>query len=133
MTERHVLVRWLTDGLNEAGGALFPEMLRRDVTFRTRKGDAATGIIDEAVDLTLPGIVLVGNDEHEPLARRVGAVVFKIMRTDELLWLPVNARREFGAWSVEAVPLIDWMHVVSRTDDAILAASNIDPATGQYQ
>lgn len=128
MTEtlRHVVVRALTDGLNEAAGFYVPEILRRDITFRTR----IAGGLDIA-DHTLPGIVLIGADSLEPLARAVGRITLKILRTDELLWLPVQSRQDFGAWTVEAVPLTMWMRLTARSDTAILRNSGIEPPTPQ--
>lgn len=125
MTEpiRHVVVRAL-DGLNEIAGFLVPEILRRDITIRTR-----TGL--DPNEHTMPGAVLIGTDNLEPLARSVGRIALKILRTEELLWLPVQARQDFGAWTIEAVPLVDWMRLTARTDDDILRASGVNPATGQ--
>lgn len=121
---RHVLIRVLEMGsLNEAVGIIAPETLRRDVTFITRR---PSGPGEE----TLPGLVIIGGDDLEPMARSVGRIVLKVMSTDELLWLPVNARREFGAWTVEAVALTDWMRLTTIPDATILRTSNIDPATG---
>ncbi len=124
-TTRHVLIRVLQTGsLNEAVGIIAPETLRRPITFRTRR---PAGPADE----TIPGLVIIGNDEFDPMARNVGRIILKIMSTPELLWLPVNARLEFGAWTIEAIPLTDWMRLTTIPDQTILAQSNIDPATGQ--
>lgn len=121
---RHVLIRVLEIGsLNETVGVIAPETLRRDITFATRR-PAGPG------EETLPGLAIIGNDDLEPMARNVGHIVLKIMSTAELLWLPVNARRDFGAWTVEAVPLIAWMRLTTIPDETILRTSNIDPATG---
>ena len=121
---RHVLIRVLEIGsLNETVGVIAPETLRRDITFTTRR---PSGPGQE----TLPGLVIIGDDDLEPMARNTGRIVLKIMSTTELLWLPVNARRDFGAWTVEAVPLTDWMRLTTIPDETILRTSNIDPATG---
>lgn len=121
---RHVLIRVLEMGsLNEAVGIIAPETLRRDVTFTTRR-PAGPG------EETMPGLVIIGGDDLEPMARTTGRIVLKIMSTDELLWLPVNAHREFGAWTIEAVPLTDWMRLTTIPDATILRTSNIDPTTG---
>lgn len=121
---RHVLIRVLEIGsLNEAVGIIAPETLRRNVTFTSRR---PSGPSEE----TMPGLVIIGGDDFEPMARNTGRIILKIMSTDELLWLPVNAHREFGAWTIEAVPLTDWMRLTTIPDTTILRASNIDPATG---
>ena len=81
---------------------------------------------------TMGGIVLIGDgDTLEPIARNIGRITLKILATDELLWLPLQARRDFGAWTVEAVPMVDWMRLTTRSDESVLRAANIDPATGQ--
>jgi hypothetical protein len=123
---RHVLVRVIADGFNELSGTLIPEILRRDVTFRVNHGGLDPG------EHTMGGIVMIGTDDHEPLARAVGRVICKIMRTEELMWLPVAASREFGAWTIEAVPLLDWMRLATRSDEAVLRTSGINPQTGRY-
>lgn len=121
---RHILIRVL-EGLNETAGYLAPEALRRDITFRVNHGGTNPD------NHTMPGLVIIGTDQAEPIARAISRITLKIMRTPELLWLPVNAHREFGAWTIECVPLTDWIRLTSLTDDSILRASNIDPTTGQ--
>lgn len=124
---RHVLIRALDFQLNEQAGLMVAEILYRDVTFRTNRGGIDPG------EYTMPGIVLIGSgDDLEPVARGVARHVLKIMRTTELLWLPLNGRRDFGSWTVEAVPLVDYTRLISRSDEAIMRDSNIDPTTGQY-
>jgi len=122
---RHVLIRVLEIGsLNEAVGIIAPETLRRDVTFTTRSPHGGHG------QETMPGLVVIGGDDLEPMARNIARIVLKIMSTDELLWLPVNAHRAFGAWTIEAAPLTDWMRLTTIPDATILRTSNINPATG---
>lgn len=122
---RHVVIRACdASGLNELGGAIAPEALRRPITFRINRGGL------NADQHTTDGLVLIGNDDLEPTARHVGHIVLKIMRTPELLWMPVNASREFGAWRIEAAPLVDYLRLTSRTDETLCRASHIDPTTG---
>lgn len=125
-TLRHVVVRALADGLNEAGGIVVPEILYRDITFATRTADSI-----EPGKHTMAGIVLIGSDTLEPLARNIGRITLKILATEELLWLPLKSRRDFGAWTVEAVPLAAWMRLTTRSDESVLRAANINPNTGQ--
>lgn len=123
-TQRNIVVRALTDGLNEAGGVIATELLRRDIRFQTR----TAGDLNPA-EHTMGGIVLIGDgDTLEPLARNIGRITLKILATQELLWLPLQARRDFGAWTVEAVPLVDWMRLTTRSDDTVLRAAGINPA-----
>lgn len=123
---RHIVIRACdASGLNELGGTIAPEALRRPITFRINRGGL------DADHHNMDGLVLIGNDDLEPTARHVGQIILKIMRTPELLWMPVNARRDFGAWTIEAVPLVDYLRLTSRTDDQLCRASHIDPTTGQ--
>jgi hypothetical protein len=123
---RHVVARAMTDGLNETCGFLIPQIIRRDIVFRTRTADTF-----DHTQATMPGIVLIGGDTLEPLARAVGRVTLKILATDELLWLPLQSARDFGDWTIEAVPLTAWMRLTARPDHTILRASGINPETGQ--
>lgn len=121
---RNVVVRHLFGPFNEGGGALIPDVFRRDITFRTRRG------LDES-EHTMPGIALTGGPELDAMARAVGTLVLKIMRTDELLWIPLNAHRAlWGGWDIECVPLVEWLKLTSRSDEQICKASGVDPETG---
>lgn len=122
---RNVLIRVLAEtSFNTTAVAVIPEMIRRDITFRINRGGLDPG------DHTTPGIVLIANDDIEPIARSVGRIILTILSTPELLWHPVNSHREFGAWSIEAVPLTDWLRLTAHTDEQILDYFGIDPATG---
>lgn len=122
-TLRNIVVRALTDGLNETGGLVIPEILYRDITFATR-----TPSDPNPSEHTMPGIVLIGDSDNlEPIARNIGRITLKIMATHELLWLPLQARRDFGAWTVEAVPLTDWIRLTTRSDESVLRAAGINP------
>ncbi|WJR32442.1 hypothetical protein P3F83_18195 [Mycobacteroides immunogenum] len=122
-----VLVRYMSDALNEVGGALIPDVFRRpaiELRVRTR------GTIDQST-VTMPGIELAGGPDMEPLARNVGKLILKIMRTDEILWVAVNARQDFGGWTVDCVPLVAYVKLTTPTDGQTLRANGIDPETGQ--
>ncbi|MDO3312378.1 Uncharacterised protein [Mycobacteroides abscessus subsp. abscessus] len=122
-----VLVRYMSDALNEVGGALIPDVFRRpaiELRVRTR------GTIDQST-VTMPGIELAGGPDMEPLARNVGKLILKIMSTDEVLWVAVNARSDFGGWNIECVPLVEHMKLSTPTDEQVLKASGIDPETGK--
>jgi hypothetical protein len=58
----------------------------------------------------------------------LGGITLKILRTDELLWVPVAAHRDpmVGMWRVECVPLVPWLRLVSRPDDAMLRLAGIN-------
>lgn len=125
------LVRCCDKQLNEMVGAVVPEILRRDITFRVNIG----GLTPD--EHTMPGIVVIGGGQDRPgdlesIARHTGQVMLKILTTPETLWMPVAARREFGVWVIEAVPLLDFVRLTARTDEAICRDSHIDPTTGQY-
>ena len=138
MTEplRRVLVRLVNnDGAwSEIGYTLASEAIRRPVTVRTRREGAS-----DADDTTVDGLVLIGEGGKEgylsiePIARMVGQHALKIARTPELLWLPVNARRNdmVDLWTVECVPLVQYFRLSQRTDQAVLRLSGVDPATGE--
>lgn len=128
--ERRVLIRVVArDGLGEQGYTLAHEVIRRPVTFRVNLGGV------EAGEETLPGVVLIGEGINksgaltiEPLARMVGNITLKIERTDEYLWVPVNAHRDsmVDMWRIECAPLIAWLRLCSRSDDALMALAGID-------
>lgn len=123
----HIVIRACdASGLNELGGAIAPQTIRRDVTFLTRTREHP-----DTTDHTMAGLVIIGNDNLEHVARVIGQIILKIMATPELLWMPVNARREFAAWTIECVPLVDYLRFTSRTDDQLCRACHIDPTTGQ--
>lgn len=124
-TMKRVLARVVDRGLNELGGVLVPETIRRPVTFRTNKGGLTPG------ESTLPGLVLIAGSDMEMIARGVGQLLLKVLRTPEVLWAPLNASHDFGQWSVECVPLVEYMRVMSYSDDAVIRGSGIDPATGE--
>jgi hypothetical protein len=125
-----VLVRLCDKQLNERLGVLVEDSVRRDVTFAVRQG------LDSG-ERTLPGLSLIGPDDGpnglEDIRRRVGECLLKILSTDEVWWLPLNARRDglTGLWTIESVPLVAWTRVSSRTDESILTASGYDPATAR--
>lgn len=124
---RNVLVRYMSDALNEVGGALIPDVFRRPtIPLRVR----TRGSLDRS-EITMPGIELAGGSDMEPLARNVGKLILKIMRTDEVLWVAVNAHADFGGWNIDCVPLIEHMKLSSPTDAQTLKANGIDPETGQ--
>lgn len=128
--ERRVLLRVVArDGLGEQGYTLAHEMIRRPVTFRVNLGGT------EAGEETMPGVVLIGEGigksgalTIEPLARMVGNITLKIERTPELLWVPVNAHRDsmVDMWRIECAPLVPWLRLVSRSDQALMALAGID-------
>ena len=134
-TMRRVLVRVVArDGLGEQGYTMAHELIYRPVTFRVNLGGL------EAGEETLPGIALIGEGAErpgeltiEPLARMIGAITLKIERTAELLWVPVAAHRDpiVGMWTIEAVPLVPWLRICSRSDEALLALAGVDPTTGR--
>ena len=128
--ERRVMVRLIArDGLGEQGYTLAHEMMRRPVTFRVNLGGTDTG------EETLDGLVLIGEGAGkagaltiEPLARMIGMIVLKILRTDEMLWVPVSAHRDpmVDMWRLECIPLIPWLRLCSRSDEALLKLAGID-------
>jgi hypothetical protein len=123
-----VLVRVVArDGLGEQGYTIAHDLIYRPIKFRVNLGGV------EAGDETLPGLVLIGEGSRpgaitlEPIARMVGGCTLKILSTEELLWVPVNARRsEVDMWTVECVPLAPWLRLVSRPDDAMLRLAGLD-------
>lgn len=124
---RTVLVRFMSDALNEVGGAVIPDVFRRDaipLTVRARES------LDRS-EMNMPGIELAGGPELEMLARKVGKLILKIMRTDEVLWVAVNAHADFGGWNVQCVPLIEHMKLSSTTDAQVMNANGINPETGK--
>lgn len=128
---RRVLVRCCDKQLNEMVGAIAPDIIRRDITFRTNLG----GLTPD--EHSMPGIVIIGGGQDHPgdwegIARAVGQVMLKILATPETVWMPVKAALEFGAWTIEAVPLIDFVRLTARSDEAIIGNSSIDPSTGQW-
>ncbi|SIL45161.1 hypothetical protein [Mycobacteroides abscessus] len=124
---RNVLVRYMSDALNEVGGALIPDVFRRPaIPLRVR----TRGSLDRS-EITMPGIELAGGPDMEPLARNVGKLILKIMRTDEVLWVAVNAQQDFGGWSIDCVPLVDHMRLSTPTDEQTLNANGINPETGK--
>lgn len=128
--ERRVLVRLIArDGLGEQGYTLAHEMIRRPVTFRVNLGNIDTG------EETLDGLVLIGEGSHkageltiEPLARMIGMITLKILRTEEMLWVPVSAHRDpmVDMWRLECVPLVPWLRLCSRDDETLLRLAGVD-------
>lgn len=122
---RNVVVRHMSDVLNEQSCALIPDVFRRAGI----RVNVRTGL--ERSEVAVPGIDLAGGPELEQLARQVGRLILKIMCTDEILWLAINAHADFGGWTIECVPLVEWLKLSTPTDTQVLKASGIDPETGQ--
>lgn len=128
--KRRVLVRVVArDGLGEQGYTMAHEVIRRPITFRVNLGGVESG------EETLPGVALIGEGANrpgeltlEPIARMIGGITLKIERTAEYLWVPVNAHRDsmVDMWTVECVPLIAWLRICSRSDEALLALAGVD-------
>jgi hypothetical protein len=128
--ERRVLVRVIArDGLGEQGYTMAHEMIRRPVTFRVNLGGV------EAGEDTLDGVVLIGEGANrageltiEPLARMIGNITLKILRTDAMLWVPVSAHRDpmVDMWRIECVPLVAWLRLCSRDDETLLRLAGVD-------
>lgn len=124
-----VVVRVCDTQMNERLGLLIDDAVRRPVTFRANLGDLTV------TEETLDGLVLVGPADGpngvEDIARQITRCLVKILATDEVWWLPVNASRDpvTRFWSVECVPLLLFTRATSRTDEQILRASGYDPET----
>lgn len=127
---RNFLIRVLDpNGLNEALWIYAEQAVRRDIHFR---GNTEPGGLNPT-EHTIPGLVIIGGNELEPLARSIGRVFLKIMTTTELLWLPINAHQQLGNWTIECAPLTDYMRLTSHSDETICRRSGINPKTGQPQ
>jgi hypothetical protein len=119
---KNVLVRaHAVDLSREYGAVIVNEIIYRDITFRVnRAGDIS--------DTTLPGIALIGDSDPgsphnlEPFARNLGKIAVTIQQATEFLFTPVNAHRDpmVGLWTLEAVPYIDWLRLVLKTDQQYL-------------
>ncbi|BAX98878.1 hypothetical protein MSTE_03578 [Mycobacteroides stephanolepidis] len=124
---RNVLVRCMSGALNEVGGAVIPDVFRRPaIPLTVRVRDSI-----ERSEKSMPGIELAGGPEMETLARSVGKLILKIMRTDEVLWVAVNAHQDFGGWTIDCVPLIAHIKLSSTTDAQVMNANGINPETGK--
>lgn len=128
-----VLVRAWEPHLGREGARFKAVTVRRDVTMRVVHQLPMCTAPDEYV---IPGLVVIapsgglaGPNTVDVCIRAIpDAIKFTIRDTAELIWIPINAHRDWMQnWEIECVPLVEWMRIrvgaedpeVTRTQDGL--------------
>lgn len=125
-----VLVRAWEPNLMQEGARFQATTVRRDVTFQARIGDAMSLDVET---ITQPGLIVIapsagpgGQNAVDVCVRAMpDQIKFTILRTDELVWIPIAAHRDpMMNWHIECVPFVEWLRIVLRFDPSVKASQD---------
>lgn len=114
-----VVVRCWEPDLTHEGARFRATTVRRDITIQTATQDPDE-LIPEVQTVTRPGIVVIapsagpgGQNAVDVVVRAIpDRIKLTMLRTPELVWLPVNAHRDaLMNWHIEAIPFTEWIRL----------------------
>lgn len=120
-----VVVRAWEANLREEGARFGATLVRRDVTFQARTGRDTL----EVEQHTLPGLVIIGDDQLQAVQASVAAIPhqikFTIISTPEVIWFPVAAHRDaLRHWHIECIPFAEWLRILLRDEPNLKGTPN---------
>lgn len=124
-----VTVRAWEPNLKQEGARFKATVVRELITLHVADGDP---LAPNQRTIALDGITVIAPSAYPNGQNAVDVVVravpdrpkFTILRTPELIWVPINAHRDpLANWRIECIPFTEWIRIRLGANEAEVKAS----------